>query len=411
MVNFSKFYSFLIWLIFFSIPISTASANISFYFFMATIIIYMIAKYNQMENFKKIFEPPILIFIVFSIYLLLSWFLSIDSMSQNNFNKIKGYIPFLFIPIIAVFLSSIRGVEKFALEGFSAGMILTLFISYSIYFSLCEFSILVSHLNYKYPIGFPENPIVFKRHITQNFFMAIAVVYWGYLFISSLKHISFYTFFWGLIFLAGIFNVIFMVQGRIGYLILLMGVLYFSLIRKSFKFYILSFIYIFIIFILFFIFSNNFNNRIFLAYNELINWKLNTFPYSSIGLRLDFIFNSLEIIKNNFFWGVGFGGFAESYSKFSALNGVLTSENPHNQYILFLVEIGFFGFVLYFLTIYNCFKFRNSLDIFWRDSISFILLSYFFANLFNSFFLDFSESMFFSLFIALGLSKFNHYKT
>ena len=66
----------------------------------------------------------------------------------------------------------------------------------------------------------------------------------------------------------------------------------------------------------------------------------------STGLRLEFLTNSLKISKNSFWVGYGTGSFRYIYNKKFPLYGgeqQLLVHNPHNQYMLTLVELGVIG--------------------------------------------------------------------
>jgi O-antigen ligase len=85
--------------------------------------------------------------------------------------------------------------------------------------------------------------------------------------------------------------------------------------------------------------------------------------------------------------------------------GFVQSENPHNQYILFLVETGLIGLGAFLYLNYICWNFSRHLSQFWMHATRIVLLSYGVANLFNSFLFDFAESLFFSAFMALAFSE------
>jgi O-antigen ligase len=86
---------------------------------------------------------------------------------------------------------------------------------------------------------------------------------------------------------------------------------------------------------------------------------------TSVGQRITYTINSLEIIKNNLFFGVGTGDFPSEYNKMHAKNtpGVNTTVNPHNMYILVAVQLGLFGLLGMLLIFYQQIKFSLSAKI------------------------------------------------
>jgi O-antigen ligase len=196
-----------------------------------------------------------------------------------------------------------------------------------------------------------------------------------------------------------------MVQGRTGYLVLFCGIIYLFTIRFKRS----GFLYgsaAVVLLILFLSFNPiHFNNRIIMGFSEILSWSPTQPSESSIGLRAEFIYNSFHIIYSNWLFGVGLGNISQAYGEYAGSFGFKGSSNPHNQYILFLVEAGLFGLIAFLALNYVCWKSSAKLSYFWKHATRIVLLSYGVANLFNSFLFDFSESLFFSLFMALAFSE------
>jgi O-antigen ligase len=138
---------------------------------------------------------------------------------------------------------------------------------------------------------------------------------------------------------------------------------------------------------------------------ELLNWNSSIPSGTSMGLRAEFIYQSFRIASEHLFFGVGVGNFGHAYAAQIFGSGMVQSENPHNQYILFLVETGLIGLSAFLYLNYICWKLSKHLSLFWMHATRIVLLSYGVANLFNSFLFDFSESLFFSAFMALAFSE------
>ena len=68
---------------------------------------------------------------------------------------------------------------------------------------------------------------------------------------------------------------------------------------------------------------------------------------SSVGQRISYAINSFEVIKENPIIGVGTGDFPIEYYRINLINSPLFSAttNPHNMYILILMQLGLIGLI------------------------------------------------------------------
>ncbi len=71
-------------------------------------------------------------------------------------------------------------------------------------------------------------------------------------------------------------------------------------------------------------------------------------PETSVGLRLLFWRNSLEIIRAHPLFGVGTGDFRDAYAQVNRRRSptMVATDNPHNQYVLVLCQFGLVGLAL-----------------------------------------------------------------
>jgi len=112
----------------------------------------------------------------------------------------------------------------------------------------------------------------------------------------------------------------------------------------------------------FYINSEIFSDRVDVAVKELSDYKNHT--HSSTGIRISAAINSWDIIKENPLIGVGTGDYRTEFIKFSDKNelslttfrnGVMTY-NPHNMYILTLVQFGLIGLLALLYMFYTQIK-------------------------------------------------------
>lgn len=71
---------------------------------------------------------------------------------------------------------------------------------------------------------------------------------------------------------------------------------------------------------------------------------------------------TLNIIKNNFPFGAGFGAFGAAYTPYDSLNGMGRVEQAHNDFLQVLADAGIIGFIIGGFFIYQLFRtgFQNS---------------------------------------------------
>ncbi len=135
-------------------------------------------------------------------------------------------------------------------------------------------------------------------------------------------------------------------------------------------------------------------DRIELAKQEYISGQKNE-QETSIGLRLIFWKNTLEMLPKYFLLGTGTGGFEKAYTNQvegkSGAAGVVTGD-PHNQYLKILVEHGILGLTV-FLSILMLLLRQPITNPFRAIGIA-SLLAIATTSLFNSHFSTFNEGQF-----------------
>lgn len=390
-------------LFFFMLPISTAGANIAFYASVFFVFIYCSFSPDG-EKIIGLKRQPFLTFFLFFCLVFLSVLLAAD-LSKGSPTKWFGYREIFLMPVLSLLVATRQNINRLALNGFLIAMGLTLLLSYCrSLFNVPSFDFF--WIEALFPkLGDQANPTIFKWQITHNFFMAFAVLFWSYLatcFWQSRRSLSICL---GFLSMLGLINIFFMVQGRTGYLAIFSALLYAFVARYKLKGFLFGAVIVCVASLFLYGFSINFKNRIDLGIFEVLNWSSTSPSNSSIGLRLEFIYQSLKIISEHLFFGVGVGNFGSAYGTSTLDLGMAQSVNPHNQYVLFLVETGLIGLGAFLYLNFICWKCAGQLSLFWMHATRIVILSYGVANLFNSFLFDFSERLFFSGFMALAFSE------
>ena len=195
--------------------------------------------------------------------------------------------------------------------------------------------------------GKPVDCYVFHDHIKHNTFMAFTAFATAVLarFAKTDKARILWA---GFSFLA-LINVLFMVNGRTGHLIVLVLIPYYFFSWSSRKSIAALFITCLCMGLLIWIYpSNPLSARARLAVKEIKTWHYGkpASDKSSSGLRLEYYTNSLKLIKQNPVIGTGTGSFKASYSELIKGTGFNQSDNPHNDFLMTGVQFGLLGILV-----------------------------------------------------------------
>jgi len=313
------------------------------------------------------------------------------------------YIDLMFIPIF-IFLLSNEDARRRARNAFLLAMALTLVASYLVGLGLVP---VMSWMNFA---AASDNPVIFHSHITQNNMMAFAVMLalleWRDAATSAKR------FAWGVFALLGTINVLFMVQGRTGYLIMLALLGWFawsSLSRQMLKRGrqwgwrqgIVVMMAILAGAFLAYHASARLHDRITLVLSEYQEWAPDHGKSTSTGQRLDFYSNTLQIVREHALIGVGTGGFPAAYAQQTEGRDVIKTHNPHNEYLMIAVQTGMLGLALLLFLFYTQWHYAPSLPTaLEQDAARGLMLAYLVNCLFNSALLDHADGLFFAFMSA-----------
>lgn len=311
------------------------------------------------------------------------------------------YIDLAFIPIF-IFLLSDPVVCRRARRAFLLAMAVTLVISYLIGFEWVE----VAPWMHSWTV--PSNPAIFHSHITQNNMMAfatfLALLEWR----DAATRISKSA--WIVFVLLAMYNMLFMVAGRTGYLILLALLGWFTWSSFSrmmhrqgrawdWRLKTLVISMLMVAALASYNISTHLHNRVSLAISEYQNWVPGRAD-TSIGQRMDFYFNTLQIVKAHALTGVGTGGFPAAFEQ--QMNGLLKTTNPHNEYLMISVQTGLIGLALMLYLYYTHWRYAPMLEsAFEQDAARGLLLAYAINCMLNSALMDHADGLFFAFMTAV----------
>ncbi|MDO8349929.1 MAG: O-antigen ligase family protein [Gallionella sp.] len=314
------------------------------------------------------------------------------------------YIDLVFIPMFMLMLTN-EALRRRAQWAFLAAMGLTLLLSYLVGLQWLPVQ---PWMNVNTVV---DNPAIFHSHITQNNMMAFAV----FLALLNLRDSTSRAvqWVWGLFaVLAGI-NVLFMVQGRTGYLVLLvlLGWFAWSTLARyvrgrgrawGWKQGAVVMLVSVGLMAATFSASPRLHDRVSLIFSEFQAWQPNHGKDTSTGQRLDFYYNSLKIVQQQPFFGVGTGGFAAAFANQTQGTEVLQTPNPHNEYLMITTQSGVIGLVLLLYLFYTLWRYAPLLGtVFEQDAARGLVLAYMVNGAFNSALHDHADGLFFAFMAAV----------
>ncbi len=321
------------------------------------------------------------------------------------------YVDLLFIPVFIWILRN-EAARRAARTAFLVAMWLTLLLSYLVGFKLLPIQYWMT------ASALIDNPVVFHSYLAQNNMMALAVFL---VLLNFRESVSSRTrLIWGAFIVLAVYNVLFMMQGRTGYLILLVLISWFfwaTLVRymqrrgrlwgarQAGAFLMVALTIVVIVYQA----SPRLHERIGLLGTEYQAWQPNQGKETSTGQRLDFYYNSLKIVQEQPLLGVGTGGFPAAFAKQIQGTDALKTVNPHNEFLLITMQAGMGGLALLlylFYTHWRCAaQLGSSLE---QDAARGLLLMYVINCAVNSALYDHVDGL---LFAYMTATFFAGYKT
>lgn len=240
----------------------------------------------------------------------------------------------LLVPVLVSLRPGVEWVRR-ALLAFLAALGLTLVLSYLLWFGLLPDADFIK--------GFPYDPVVFKKKIGHSVLMAYGA------FVLALAARETASRRWrALLWLfAGLaaFNVLFMVWGRTGQLTLMALALYYLLrVLGSRGLLAAAAVGLVIGGTAYLVPSSSLHVRTLATIKEFNDWRAGRVN-RVVNARLEAWSNSLQIVREHPWIGVGTGGFAAAYATQVAGTSMPPLGQPENQYLLTTVQFGVVGLI------------------------------------------------------------------
>lgn len=299
----------------------------------------------------------------------------------------KKYSELLFIPLLISTAISDETKDR-ALMAFAASMTVTLILSICLAVGLLPAAGWIK--------GIPANPLSpFKKHTTHNVLMAFGSLLFAVQAWRAQQPRR--RWIWGTLAVLAAANVVLMVQGRTGYVVIAaLGVAW---LHRAYRWrgilvalglmagigagaYGVSPVF------------QQGTDRVVEGFQQ---WSPERRAIDPVGERLEFYRHTLEIIRVHPVVGVGTGGFTTAYSEQVKGTQFPVTRHPHNQYLLIAAQLGLIGLAA------MLFMFLQQ----WRSSVALqndlhgflvrgLVLTIAVGCLFNTFLIDHTEKLWFA---------------
>ena len=371
----------------FAIPVSTALTTGTM---LAIALLWLLGYETFQQKIAFYYRHPLGIATTAFILLSLLGLLYSQISLLESTHTLRDYMRLAAIPMLAFYLQE-QKLQSIVVKAFVAAMILTLILGYLKVFAHLPIGL-------KYTMG-----AVFKSHIKTSYFMAIAA------FILSIYalHTPAHRWWASLLVLAMIYYLFFLSVGRIGHISLLVLMLYMAWHRWRIKGLWVGLVGIFLLLALMYTQSEVFSNRINLLKQDWVFYQEGNLESSSLGSRIEFYKTSLAVFAEHPWIGIGTGGFEKAYELYHSGHNILLTDNPHNQYLKAMVELGILGLFSLMALFYLQWRYSGLLSPERSLLIRGCLLSFYIGCLLNSWLSDFTESYFYILLSALIFAQFN----
>lgn len=313
----------------FSVPLSTSMAEI----LVALYILVWILQGNFKQKFSEIFRNPIALFSVTLFVVLAAGTLYSTAGTTEALRCLRKYREFMYI---ALFLSAFREarVRRYGTIAFMAGAVLLMGLSYFDWLTGIDLS-LESGTDY----------VVFKDRIVHNLLLAALM----YLLANEIVERPKYRWLCAVLLLLTLSNMLFLVQGRTGYLVLTGLAVLFLVERCGWKGIVYAGLLIVACGTLSYFTSGKLRGRFRLTVAQVRNEFGGAERVRSPDPRMELYSNSFELIAKHPWRGTGTGSFIGEYSRIADTSVIGAAIDPHCEYLCLAAQIGVPGAALFIL--------------------------------------------------------------
>jgi O-antigen ligase len=329
--NLEKFYQYLLIFLAFLLPLTVFGANL----IIVSIVLLWLLSGNYKTKFNQIIKNKLMVssIVFFAIHLLgLLW---TEDLKWGLHILHKMWYFLLLLPV----LFSIVKKEhiNYYINSFLFAMILSVIISYLIWFQIIE----------PFKDANVFNPTPFMSHISYNPILAFAtyLILHKVFFNRNLSKFQFILLFFIAVAMCCNMFITLGRTGQVGFFTVISVLIFQYFQYNKIKSLLIVLTIIPVIFFTAYQASPYFKLRVDNTMVAVGNFEQDNF--TSLGIRLTYAINALEVIKTNPFIGVGTGDLPLELNKVNIQRtpNMPYTTNPHNMYVLVLVQLGLLGLI------------------------------------------------------------------
>ncbi len=358
--------------------------------FGALIVLCWICSFSPTQMGKLLRNSPVSVLSLCLMGLFLAGLFYTPVPIDDGFDALKKYRELIFIPIVMVLLCENIKIADTAVLSFFIGCIILLVISYAMAAGL------LPSTRYGHSLVY---------HITHSFFMAI-LAFWV---LHKLFDRAAYRFFFVMVLIAVVGNIIYIAPGRTGMITFLTLILLFLWQRFQWKKLMMGLV-LFVFFVLGAVFSSdNFAGRLEQAIHEVQTYE-HGLSTTSLGMRFDWWAGSLKLIEQEPIFGHGTGSFKLEHNLLIKGSMVKSTDNPHNEYLFIAVQLGLLGLLLYIALFFAQWYYSYKLPNTKRWLVQGVILSMAAGCIMNSFLFDSHQGHYYAFLTAILLTPHAAFK-
>ncbi len=302
-------------------------------------------------------------------------------------------LPLVFVPLFAD-----PAVRERGLWGVGCGMAVTLMVSLGLAAGW------IPHSSWFH--GNQANATAFKLQITHSVLMAFAAFLFAE--VAMRATVPWHRYGLGVLALLAVIDVLMFVQGRTGQIVLGTLIILWCERRFGLRGLVLGMAGVLSLVALSYAVSPIFYQRVAKTVEEIERAQVESVApeNSSVGVRLEWYHNTVNLIAAHPLVGVGTGSFPRAYAEMVTDPAAVKPAQPHNQYLLMGTELGMGGLLALFAMFGTLWwRFRQAGGNLYAELGQGIVLVMAIGCIFNSLLLDHTEGLFFAWVISAAFAS------
>ncbi len=338
------------------------------------VILWMVSG-RCLEKLRCVLANPIVPWVLVMLGLLAAGALYSTGETEDIRAALSKYSKLFYIPILIAILHEPVWRGR-ALRGFFLSLVVVLVLSYGKLVGIVPGDWLATDFRF----------VIAKTKILHSMLMAILV----YLSLDEFLKRNRWQWGYAVIAAAAAANLFFMVNGRIGYLLVIVLLLILFLQRGQWKAVVIGTAAIAVAIPLLYFTSATFRGRIeysqleWARYQEIREAGRHVQADNSIGIRLEHYANTAKLIRQHPLVGTGTGSWNREYRALVTSPEAVILLDTHSEYLMFWVQLGIFGLAFYLVILIVQWRASFRLDADARVLAQAVIAMIFVSGFFNS---------------------------